>query len=227
MLDTGPERALSEEEWLRLFGAEGVRELSWVGLSHLDEDHSGGLRRLVRLIRIRCVVASTEEWSSERGVRLRDALSARGVETSDWQAGCFPFESLSVRKKSGKTNTLMTVVSIPFKGGGQYIGLGDLDGAMEPRVLPWILGTLRERPHASKQLILKVAHHGSRHSTGSEVLARLHPRLALVSAGVGNHYGHPSPELLERLRRAGVPWLRTDRQGALRWMGQNTTRSAW
>src|SRR5258708_8717626 len=50
--------------------------------------------------------------------------------------------------------------------------------------------------------VLKVGHHGSKNSTTSELLAAVHPKLAIISAGAENPYGHPSKELLERLDTA-------------------------
>jgi competence protein ComEC len=63
--------------------------------------------------------------------------------------------------------------------------------------------------------VLKVAHHGSRTSSTAEFVGRVRPRLALVSVGAGNGYGHPSPAVLERWRRAGAQVLRTDAEGAV------------
>jgi competence protein ComEC len=63
--------------------------------------------------------------------------------------------------------------------------------------------------------VLKVGHHGSKNSTTEEFLAAVHPRVAVISAGEENPYGHPSPELLERLQRAGLRILRTDHDGAI------------
>ena len=63
--------------------------------------------------------------------------------------------------------------------------------------------------------ILKIGYHGSTHSTTPEFLAAVQPRLGILSAGEDNPYGHPSPELLERLENAGVRILRTDRDGAV------------
>jgi competence protein ComEC len=63
--------------------------------------------------------------------------------------------------------------------------------------------------------VLKIAHHGSRNSTTPEFLAAVKPRLAIISVGEDNPYGHPNAELLERLTGAGVRVLRTDRDGAV------------
>ena len=59
--------------------------------------------------------------------------------------------------------------------------------------------------------VLKVAHHGSAHQA-PELLAAVRPRVALVSAGADNDYGHPAATTLRDLRRAGAAVARTDRQ---------------
>jgi competence protein ComEC len=62
--------------------------------------------------------------------------------------------------------------------------------------------------------VLKVAHHGSAYQDEG-FLEAVAPRVALVSVGADNGYGHPSPVLLARLTRGGARVLRTDRQGDL------------
>jgi competence protein ComEC len=70
--------------------------------------------------------------------------------------------------------------------------------------------------------VLKVAHHGSSTSTTSQFLAAVRPRIALVSVGAHNTYGHPDGEVLDALRRADVATLRTDHLGTvvLRFLSQ-------
>jgi competence protein ComEC len=63
--------------------------------------------------------------------------------------------------------------------------------------------------------VLKVAHHGSRTSTSPAFLARVRPAVAVVSVGAGNSYGHPSPEVVHRLRSAGAEVRRTDALGSV------------
>lgn len=61
--------------------------------------------------------------------------------------------------------------------------------------------------------VLKVGHHGSKTSTSEVLLAAVQPRLAVISAGRKNRYGHPTQEVLDRLHRFGIHTLRTDRDG--------------
>jgi competence protein ComEC len=61
--------------------------------------------------------------------------------------------------------------------------------------------------------LLKVSHHGSSDAGLPEVLGRLWPSAAVISAGAGNSYGHPTPETLQMLAAHGVPTYRTDVSG--------------
>ena len=63
--------------------------------------------------------------------------------------------------------------------------------------------------------ILKVAHHGSNHSSSTHFLNAIKPEIALISAGQNNRYNHPGEETLERLERAGAKVYRTDVMGTI------------
>lgn len=84
---------------------------------------------------------------------------------------------------------------------------GDLEADGEERLLA--SGILQDID------VLKVAHHGSNHSTGAELLQAITPEVAVISCGKDNSYGHPGEVLLKRLRDAGCSIARTDRQGAV------------
>jgi competence protein ComEC len=61
--------------------------------------------------------------------------------------------------------------------------------------------------------VLKVAHHGAGSGTSDQFLAAVTPRMAVISVGQDNDFGHPASDVLERLDASGVSILRTDRQG--------------
>ena len=61
--------------------------------------------------------------------------------------------------------------------------------------------------------LLKVGHHGSLTSTTPEFLAAAAPHSAVISAGINNHFGHPRPEILDRLAAAHTLTYRTDQFG--------------
>ena len=84
---------------------------------------------------------------------------------------------------------------------------GDVGAGIERALLPHLT--------PARLRILKVAHHGSRTSTSQELLDAWKPHVALVSCGRGNRFGHPAPEVLQRLAAAGVRVYRTDRDGQI------------
>jgi competence protein ComEC len=90
----------------------------------------------------------------------------------------------------------------------RFLFTGDAEAAEEE----WLLA---RDPAALAADVLKVGHHGSSTSTTAPFLAAVRPRLALVSVGAHNAYGHPSPEVMQSLRDSGVQVLRTDRVGTI------------
>ena len=71
--------------------------------------------------------------------------------------------------------------------------------------------------------VLKVAHHGSGHSSKSAFLRAVKPKYAAISAGKDNRYGHPDEEALARLKSAEVEVYRTDLSGTITFISDGTT----
>jgi competence protein ComEC len=85
-------------------------------------------------------------------------------------------------------------------------------GDAEAEEEEWLLDHYPDALHAD---VLKIAHHGSATSTTSQFLAAVRPRVALVSVGAHNSYGHPDVEVMDALRAADVATLRTDHLGTV------------
>ncbi|MBI2711942.1 MAG: MBL fold metallo-hydrolase [Bdellovibrio sp.] len=215
LIDAGSFRTLGETHWIKIFFERKISSLSWVVLTHLDEDHSGGLLRLLKLIRVQTVLSSSAELETDRGKRLSQKLKEFGTSLKAWNSGGFPFPFIESKESplSKEPNARMSAVWIPLRNGGSYLNAGDATSAREKIILPWVEGRLRSHPGSPR--ILKVSHHGSKTSTDSDFLKRLAPTTAWVSAGLGNSYGHPHPRVLKDLAQAEVPVFRTDLQGRL------------
>jgi competence protein ComEC len=104
-------------------------------------------------------------------------------------------------------NLASTVVSITY-GAVRFLLVGDAELAEEN----WLLAKGREDLRAD---VLKVGHHGSSTSSSDDFLAAVHPRLAVISVGAFNKYGHPSIDVIAALRRVGADVLRTDEAGTV------------
>jgi competence protein ComEC len=73
---------------------------------------------------------------------------------------------------------------------------------------------LRNRSDLSA-VVYKAGHHGAKTSSSSDFLEAVRPGYVVISAGEGNHYGHPDPEVLERVADMGAAVLRTDELGTV------------
>jgi competence protein ComEC len=103
---------------------------------------------------------------------------------------------------------LASTVLMARVGAIRFLFTGDAEAPEED----WLLSRDADALTAD---VLKVGHHGSRTSTTPRFLGAVRPRLALVSVGAHNAYGHPSPEVMQALRDSGVQVLRTDRVGTI------------
>jgi competence protein ComEC len=186
-------------------------------LSHPHTDHVGGATSVIRALRpsryVDAGFAGTADayrtsLIAARDARVRwmrahpgDSVAIDGVTItflapdSTWTA------SLS-------DPNLASVVALVRVGSVRMLMTGDAEGPEET----WLLEHQRERLAAD---LLKVAHHGSSTSTTPEFLAAVMPRVALVSVGAGNMYGHPNANRMRALAAAGAQVLRTDRLGTI------------
>lgn len=197
---------------LPALASAGVRRLDAVLSTHGDLDHCGGLADLVRYLPV------AEVWTGP-GVgadgdcagRLLAAPGPRHREVSKDEILRVGRWRLTVlhpgRADRGRPNDLSVTVLAAF-GSRRVLLAGDLEAAAEAALVARLGSGLRAD-------VLKVAHHGSKTSTTPAWLAAVSPRIALVSAGAYNRYGHPSPAVLERLAGAGARVLRTDRSGRI------------
>lgn len=189
-----------------------IRRLDAIVLTHPDDDHCRGLAQLAGLIRVEELWMGPG-WSPSECVRR--LVTRPGVRLRPWQ----PRErrtigrwSLEVLPSAGGTagDNDRSLVVMATVGRRRALLTGDLEAVGERALL-------RAAPLEELSAdVLKVGHHGSRTSSGNALLAAVQPRLALISAGYENRFGHPAPEILERLRRQGARVLRTDRDGWVR-----------
>ncbi len=191
--------------------------LALVVLTHPHADHIGGIASVLRALR-------PEELRDaafvERSPLYRELLATAGEVGTRWQR-VRPGEVLDVdgvaveflAPDSAWTasltdpNEASTVVRVRH-GGVRFLLTGDA----ERREEEWLL----ERASASLGAeVLKLAHHGSSTSSTDAFLDAVTPRVALVSVGAGNAYGHPSPAVMRRLADRGALILRTDQLGTV------------
>lgn len=218
VIDVGSWGAWRPERWLGELAREGAFSIEWVLLTHLDEDHSGALGKLLALARVSEVCLPLREWEGARAKSLLGVLSRARVGASPVErGGCLGLALSTIAARSRGPNSNMAVAWIPLGEGRAYVNLGDSTARMERAAIPWLREQV-ELHHSGSlpEVILKASHHGSRTSSAPELLGFLKPKEAWMSAGAGNRHGHPSIEVLRRFARFGIRIRRTDREGSLK-----------
>lgn len=140
--------------------------------------------------------------------KIRVSYLATG---ESWESGNTRFLCLHPEKgyPANDSNAYSLCIYANF-GSFSLLLTGDVEGKGEKA----LSHELKERD-ISDVTILKVSHHGSRNSSSRELLEQIQPRLAVISCGKDNRYGHPHEETLERLEAVGTSVYRTDRYGAI------------
>lgn len=208
---------------------KGADYLDAVFVTHPDSDHENGIRAWLEEyeeigIEIGVLVLPdvAEECKTEEYRELEKLAAATGVpvhyicagEVIHYSEVMLTCMHPSKGWYSEDTNAYSIVLYLTY-GNFSALFTGDLEGEGEQMVLDQIEGGEFARETAERLTLLKVAHHGSRNSTSVEFLEAVSPRIALISAGENNSYGHPHQETLERLEECGAETLITYESGAI------------
>lgn len=211
----------------------GITKLDYMIMTHSDEDHISGQLELLQNcsnwgLSIGCyLMPELSEMSyTENDRKLRRAAAfakvpVRYINTGDLlRDGKLTLLCLHPKRGfySASANACSTVMSLSY-GSFTMLFTGDLEKEGE-EALCRLLSEVKSQSKISdflpeRYVALKVAHHGSKNSTGEEILSYLSPDAALISCGSKNRYGHPHKELLGRLEACHSRVFRTDEGGAI------------
>ena len=200
------------------------RRLDLVVLTHPHEDHVAGLAAVMERYSIKEIAEPgmigpgpgdaayrrrlAEEGRQSRILAAGDAVWLDGIRMDvDWPLpGTVPLTPVDT---GTGINNVSIVLDLHF-GSRRVVLAGDVEQQIDPQLLAE--GIARDQRPLD---VLKVAHHGSGTATTDAFVERMQPRVAVVSAGWGNPYGHPSPETVARLAESGARVYRTDLDGSV------------
>jgi competence protein ComEC len=194
--------------------SRGLKRIDVVALTHAHQDHLGGLPAIFENFRVgefwvgrdiqsaayRQVIAVARAYGVViRHLKEGDAFSEDGVSVNIlWP------DDLSKGQSAKNDDSLVMRLT---DGAESFLLAGDIERPSERKILA------DEQPEGVN--FLKVAHHGSKTSSTEPFLSAVHPAFAAISVGRDNIFGHPSPEVTDRLEAAGVRVYRTDLDGAV------------
>ena len=235
LVDTGPE----PDAMAGCLRNSAITRVALLVISHFHADHVGGLDGVYRVARVDAALINPLASPVREAARVRETLAGHatpmrsaaagdrfGVGTASWQtlqaaAGAAGTAGGAVKDGVGPTggegesaaendSSILGRISVP---GLSVLVTGDMGASAQRIALASGLDL-----HAD---VLKVPHHGSA-DQDEDFLAATGARVALVSAGKDNGYGHPTPRTLARLARHAMTTARTDQQGdvAVRQLGE-------
>lgn len=191
------------------------RTIETVIQTHPDQDHVGGLVKLFQAYRVQTVLKTAMPNDSQTVKKLAQVVEQNGTQSVEAKNGTklvlpngaqleilFPLSSVTDFRQ--ETNATSVVAKLIF-GDNKFLFTGDLPSEQETEFLS-------KKSELSAD-VLKVSHHGSKYATSDEFLIAIGARDAVISVGKNNMYGHPNPELLQRLSMHKLNVYRTDEQG--------------
>ena len=197
--------------------AKGIKKLNLVVATHPHADHIGGMAEVLKSFEIGRYMDNSMTHTT-----LTYAKAMSVVERKDigYLAGV---KGRSFHLGDDVTMTVLHPRSTLLRGTRSDLNSNSVVIRLEHRDVCFLFTGDAEEPTERALLnggiepcdVLKVAHHGSEHSSTSSFLRAVKPKFAAISAGANNRYGHPDPEALARLRHAEIEVHRTDQAGTI------------
>nr|WP_051095037.1 ComEC/Rec2 family competence protein [Streptomyces sp. LaPpAH-108] len=213
VVDAGPDPAPVD----RCLRELGITRVPLVILTHFHADHVAGLAGVLRGRSVAAIETTGFAEPADQAAAVRREAAARHIPVTRAVAGeerrvgplawRVLWPQAAAPDPDGPNDASVAV--LVRTGGLRLLLLGDLEPPAQRELL-----LSPDAADLARVDVLKVAHHGSAYQD-PDLIRLASPRLALVSCGVGNPYGHPAPSTVAALRAGGAVVLRTDRDGAL------------
>ena len=194
---------------IRALKRKGIRKIDYLIATHPHADHIGGMEDIIDSTEIGTVVLPSVVHTSKTYENLLKKIKEKEIPAVKAEAGVVLWETdrckmrLVAPKKDEKyesLNNYSAVLHITY-GNTTFLFAGDAEKFSENEMLK----------DEIRSDVLKVGHHGSRTSSSEKFIAKVNPRIAVISCGKDNDYGHPHQETLETLKNTEV--YRTDKNG--------------
>lgn len=201
------------------------KTLDLVILTHPEKDHMAGLLEVLKRYRIKNilwtgVVRDTAEWQEwinliqEEGAEIKIAKAGDRIVLQRENPVIVidvlnPEENLEGKELEDSNNTSIVLsLTVGYKS---FLFTGDIDSSIEKKL-------------DQEQIdidILKISHHGSKYSTSEDFLGKTSPEAAVIMVGE-NNYGHPAPEVLQRLENFGITTFNTKEDGDIKFISDGS-----
>ncbi len=212
LIDAG--EAKSADAVLASIEESGTSKIDYVIATHPHADHIGGMRQVIERFDIGEIYIPRVSHNSKTYEKLLLAIQDKGLSIHTARAGV-TFEAepgitvdfvAPCSEKYDEKNDYSAVVRLTYQQ-VSFLLTGDAETTSENEML--------QSGAELSATVLKVGHHGSKTSSGTEFLKAVNPKWAVISVGADNSYGHPHEQTLKRLEDLGVTVFRTDVNGTV------------
>ena len=212
LIDCGDTNKGSEVR-LKLLQKENVDSLDFLMLTHPDSDHIGGAASVIDNVDIDAIWMSSYTKTNDVYTKLMDTINRKNVYYYTPKPGNEYHVGDAVVKVIAPTNTYdnpndSSLGIIIEHGDNRFLFAGDATTNAEADIL-------KSGANISAN-VYKVNHHGSASSTSQAFLDAVNPTYGVISCGKNNDYGHPTKDVLDKLKAKNVSVFRTDEQGTIR-----------
>ncbi len=205
-------------------GALHIRRIDKMIATHNHPDHSGGLPFVIKnffvgeflsitKITDEIQIALNEKNIPRRTIGAGDVITLPGDVVISVLSP--PKLSQSMTETDESSVNEQSLVFRLVYGDFSMIFCADAGFEAEERMI--------DGQYMPKSTVLKVGHHGSRHSTSEEFLSRVKPEIAFISAGAGNRFGLPSTRTIDLLKSKWIKTYRTDQEGTIELVTNGTS----
>lgn len=189
-------------------------EIDLLIFTHADADHIGHGDLVLEYFDVQEVWMNGMDHTSQVYENLLDAILASDADYAEPKAGdviqegAFEIQVLHPTADSPQSNQNDESLVTRFVFDGiSVMNSGDASIPRENDIV--------ERSGNLQSDLLIIGHHGAANSTGEKWLEAVKPKMALYQAGPDNQYGHPTPEMIERVEAAGIPLYGTIELGTI------------
>lgn len=193
---------------------QGVKKLDYIVATHPHEDHIGGMSDVIKKIPIGYFYAPKITSNTKVFESMVGALNSKGKRINIAKAGLkldlgenVDCELLAPNSnKYDDLNNYSAVIKLTYKN-NKFLFMGDAEKISEQEMLT--------NNYDLSCDVLKVGHHGSSSSSSKEFLDKASPKIAVISCGKNNEYGHPHKETLAEFKKRNYTVYRTDIDGTV------------
>lgn len=193
------------------------KTLEFIILTHPDQDHIGMFSEISKRYAIKNLFMNKTAKTNNTLDKIKDIIITKSIpnyplyDINDFIFGEFNIDVLwpvsNTSSGDFESNEYSIGISLSLDS-FDLVSMGDLGSYVEDDLINFLPNKHFE--------VLKLSHHGSKHSSSEDFIKFVDPEIAIISAGRNNSYGHPSSEVIDRLTENKVPFISTQERGDIR-----------